>query len=509
MLRSVTRSARSRCAPLSTAAAADKTRDPSRVVNAYNVPDILKIPEYAAPDNSCGAVSPAHWDKDWSSDDIMKANRDNVMFTWAPSDPARAGCPLMVRGEGCYVYDDAGKEYLDWTSQAVCNNLGYTVPPAVKAAIDKQLDDLPYVYSGLAVTETRARLSNLLAELLPGDLNGFLFPSSGAEANEGAIRIARRFTGKHKIMSRYRSYHGGTATTMAATGDFRRHFAEQGTQGFVKIADPNPFGFSWGDSDAEASERSLASLHEQILMEGPETIAAIILEHVPGSGGVLLPPKGYLEGVDALCKKHGILLIADEVMTGFGRTGEMFGFQNFNVAPDIVTFAKGITAAWIPMSGIACSKEIQDHFRSVPLGYGATYNAHPVATACAYEVIKHTLEADVLGNVKALAPVMEEEMQRLTDEHECIRQARSIGLFGACDIVNTTGPDAGNRVSSLAGGGPAADKINAFKTAMRDEGLISLFRNCMIHVAPPLIITEPELRDGFNRLHRAIKTADF
>jgi adenosylmethionine-8-amino-7-oxononanoate aminotransferase len=478
-------------------------------VNAYNVPDRVPIPEYTAPDNSCGTVDKRHWDAEWSVDAISKASQDNVMFTWAPSDPARAGCPLIKEGKGCYVYDYDGKEYLDWTAQAVCNNLGHTPPQAVKDAVAKQLDTLPYVYSGLAVTEHRARLSNLLAELLAGDLNGFLFPSSGAVANAGALRIARRFTGKHKIMSRYRSYHGGTATAMAATGDFRRHFAETGQAGFVKIADPNPFGFSWGDTDEEACERSLGSLHEQILMEGPETIAGIILEHVPGSGGVLLPPKGYTEGVQALCKQYGILLIADEVMTGFGRTGEMFGFQNFDVQPDIVTFAKGITAAWIPMSGIACSKEIQDHFRDVPLGYGATYNAHPVSVACAYEVIKYTLEADVLGNVKALAPVLEEEMQRLVDEHDCIRQARTVGLFGGCDIVNTTGPDAGNRVSSLAGGGPAADKINLFKKAMKDEGLISLFRNCMIHVAPPLIITEPELRDGFNRLHRALKTANF
>ena len=491
------------------ASSAEPKREAHKVVNAPSIADAVPQPAYDAPSNACGDVSARHWEAEWSTAEIEAASQENGMFTWGPSDPARAGAPLISRGEGVYVYDRDGKQYLDWTSQAVCANLGYTVPPKVKAAVMKQFDELPYAYSGLAMTEVRARLSDLLGELLPGDLNGFIFPSSGAEANEGAIRMARRFTGRHKVMTRYRSYHGGTATTMAATGDFRRHFAEAGTSGFVKIVDPTPFGFSWGDDEATACARALGALREQILMEGPETIACMLLEAVPGAAGVLLPPKGYMEGVAALCKEHGILLIADEVMTGFGRSGEMFGFQHYAIQPDIVTFAKGISASYIPLSGIAVSKEIQDYFRTTPLGYGATYQAHPVAMACGYEVVKHTLEADVLGHVRELAPVLKELMQALADEHDCVRQVRSVGLFGAADLVNTSGPDAGNRVSPLQGGGPNAAKINGFKQAMLDEGLISLFRNCMIHVAPPLVITEPELRDGFDRMHRALKKADF
>lgn len=285
----------------------------STQVNSFDVADRLPPLPRGTYDTSCGEVSATHWDQEWSDADVHAASQKNGMFTWGASDPARAGAPLIKRGEGVYVYGHDGKQYLDWTSQAVCTNLGYTVPTQVQEAVTKQLAELPFVYSGLAMTEPRARLSNLLAELIPGDINGFIFPSSGAEANECAIRMARRFTGRQKIMTRYRSYHGGTTSTLTATGDFRRWFAEQGQSGFVKIADPNPFGFQWADTEEEAGERALGALHEQILMEGPETIAAFLLEHVPGSGGVLLPPNGYMEGVQALCKEYGILLIADEV----------------------------------------------------------------------------------------------------------------------------------------------------------------------------------------------------
>lgn len=451
-------------------------------------------------DTSTGTVSPSHWDKEWSSEQVHAASQEHGMFTWGPSDPARAAAPVIKYGEGIYVYDENGKQYMDWTSQAVCTNLGYTVPEHIREAVADQMEKLPFVYSGLAMTEPRARLSQLLAELLPGDLNGFIFPSSGGEANEGAIRMARRFTGRQKILTRYRSYHGGTASTLTATGDFRRWFAEP-SPGFVKIADPNPFSFAWGANEQEASDRALAVLHEQVLMEGPHTIAAMLLEHIPGAAGVLIPPKGYMEGVQAICKEYGIMLIADEVMTGFGRTGKMFGFQHFDVQPDIVTFAKGISAAWLPISGIACTTEIQDFFRTNPLGYGATYQAHPVPVTCAYEVVKYTIEQDIVGKVQALEPVLIEEMQALADNHDCVRNVRVKGLFAAVDLVDNKG----NRISPLQGGGPSEAKIAAFKQAMLDEGLISLFRNCILHVAPPLIITEEELRDGFKRMNRALK----
>jgi len=248
---------------------------------------------------------------------LQEAAERNVVATWGPTR-AVSSTRMMERGEGVHVFDKDGKKYLDWTSQAVCANLGHTVPPAVKKAVNRQLDRLPMVYGGTGLSEMRVRLASLLSELCPGDINGFVFPSGGGEANEAAIRIARRFTGKHKILNQYRSYHGGSTATLAATGDFRRWYAESGASGFVKMFNPQPFGFKWGNNDREKTGILLDMLDEQIRMEGPSTIAAIMLEPIVGAGGALVLPAGYMQGVRALCDKYDILLIMDEVMMGFG-----------------------------------------------------------------------------------------------------------------------------------------------------------------------------------------------
>lgn len=479
----------------------------STTLNALDVPDRSLTQALPQLDTRCGAPTRDHWAGTWSKAQIDNAAQKHVMFTYGPTDAQRDAVPLLRRGAGSYLYDDEGKAFLDWTSQAVCANLGHTVPASVKEAIMTQLDTLPYVYGGLGLVEPRARLAALLGELLPADLNGFLFPSSGAEANEAAIRIARQYTGRSKVLTRYRSYHGGTANSLAATGDFRRNFVSE-TPGFVKLMDPNPTQFSWGDSMAEASERARGALREQVLAEGPETIAAIMVEAIPGSAGVLLPPDGYVQAVRSICNEFGIVLIVDEVMAGFGRTGEMFGFQHFDdVVPDVVTFAKGLTGSYLPLAGVAMRSHLQDHFRSHPLGYGATYQAHPVSLACGYAVLKHMLDDDIVGTVKNVtAPILKEEMQSLVEDFDCIRQARSVGLFACADLVESA---TNQRVSGMQGGGPNATKIAEFKQALRAEGLIAFFRNCMIHVCPPLTIAPDELRDGFGKLRRALRAVDF
>merc|ERR1719221_796702 len=284
------------------------------------------------------------------------------MLTWSGA-AAIEGLPIIERAEGVYLYDMAGNKFLDWTSEAVCANLGHTVPTAVKEAMIKQLETLPFVYGGMAITPVRAKLASLLAEVAPGDLNGFLFPSSGGEANDCAIRLARLYTGKTKIFNQYRSYHGGSLGPLSATGDFRRHFAADFASGFVKMFNPEPHYFRWGDTDEKACEMTLACLEEQIVSEGPSTIAAIMLESVPGSAGVLIPAVGYMEGVRALCDKYDILMICDEVMTGFGRTGAMFAFQHFEgVIPDIFTSAKGLTGSWQPLSVVGVRQKLKDYF---------------------------------------------------------------------------------------------------------------------------------------------------
>jgi adenosylmethionine-8-amino-7-oxononanoate aminotransferase len=471
-------------------------------VNMQYIPDTK--PRVAPPvyDNSSGTPSASHWDEAWSKEQLQAAAENNAMNTWGPSRPV--GSAITVdRGEGVYVYDTNGNKYLDWTSQAVCSNLGHTVPPAVRDAINGQLDRMPMVYGGIGVTEIRLRLANLMSEICPGDINGFLFPCGGGEANEAAIRIARRYTGKHKIFNQYRSYHGGTTSTLAATGDFRRWYAEAGASGFVKMFNSQPFGLRWGSSDEEKTKLLLDMLDEQIRMEGPDTIAAIMMESIVGAGGVLVTPKGYMEGVRALCDKYNILLILDEVMVGFGRTGKFWGFQHFDgVIPDILTSAKGLSAAYMPIAVLGMRQKIKDHFMDRPLGWGATFANHPVAMACAYECVKHTLKHDLAGNAKKLEPVMVEEMEKLVSKHSSVRQARAIGLFGCLDLVGADG----NFIQEYQQA-PSA-KTMEFRKSMFANGLWGLFRPPLLHCAPPLVINEEELRDGFARLDKALDTLD-
>lgn len=454
-------------------------------------------------ENGTAEVSSSHWDEEWSADMLQDSADNNAMNTWGPSRPL-GNAPLIERAEGIYVYDKKGKQYLDWTSQAVCSNLGHTVPPAVKEAINTQLDKIPMVYGGIGATEVRLRLAKLMSEVCPGDINGFLFPNGGGEANEAAIRIARRFTGKHKIFNQYRSYHGGTASTLSATGDFRRWYAEQGQAGFVKMFNSQPFGFTWGDSDEDKTGLLLSMLEEQIRMEGPETVAAIMLESIVGAGGVLVTPKGYMEGVRAICDKYDILLILDEVMVGFGRTGKFWGFQHFEgVIPDILTSAKGLSSAYLPISVVGVRQKIKDYFMDKPLGWGATFANHPVGMACAYECVKYTIKENLPARAAALEKVMVEELHKIVTKHSSVRQARAIGLFGCLDLVGADG----QFVQQFQQ--PMSPKTMEFRQAMFENGLWGLFRPPLLHCAPPLIIEEDQLREGFRRLDKALRRLDW
>jgi len=482
------------------------TTPSKRRVNAHHVPDSRHAAPLASRDNQFNPsrVSAEHWSEEpWAPSAVRAAQSNHVMATWGSGSSASA-LPLIVKSEGVYLYDADGKQYLDWTSQAVCSNLGHTVPEAVQRAVATQLATLPYVYSGLGMTEVRCRLAQLMSEILPSGLTGLLFPCGGAEANEAAVRLARRYTGKHKVLTHYRSYHGGTSATLAATGDFRRCFDEPaGATGFVHTHSPLPYLFEWGADEESASRVALAALEEQILAEGPQTIAALMFESVVGSGGVLVHPRGYVQGAKALCEKYNILYIADEVMVGFGRTGTLWGFQQYaGVVPDIVTSAKGLSGAFLPLACVAVSEPIQRHFDSHPLGWGATYHAHPVALACGYEVVKHTLRAGLVERAKAFEPQMVAGMQRLLVAHPCVRQARAVGLFGCLDLVGRDG----QLLQRLEG--PPAPEAAELKAAMLREGLIGLFRPPHLHCAPPLVISEVELDDGFERLHRALTQLD-
>jgi len=442
----------------------------------------------------------------WSSDKLNASRELNpFMMTWVPGK-ARENVMNVTHGEGVYLYDDKGKQYLDWTSQAVCANLGHDVPQAVVQTAAQQMATLPFVYGGIGITEIRTRMNQLMSEVLPGDLRAAVFPSSGAEANEAGIMMARRFTGRHKIISWYRSYHGATAHAGAATGDFRRWYGSDQNPGFIKAFNPFPLFFNHGGNGAteeESVRAALNMLEEQILNEGPDQIAAIMMESVVGAGGCLVMPPGYMQGVRAICDHYGILMHCDEVMVGFGRTGKMFGFQNYEgVLPDIVSCAKGISGAALPLSMTACNEEIMRFFEDKPLGWGSTYQAHPVALAAAYENVKYILQHNIVGRAAAMAPLFEEQMQRLANDHPCIKQYRAIGMFGCFDVRDLDGRNPKLQHET------AHEAFHKYKKAYAENGLVGLHRYPHIHCAPPLVITEDELLDGFDRLDRSLTVLD-
>jgi taurine---2-oxoglutarate transaminase len=443
-----------------------------------------------------------HHADEWSRADVAEAMRANSVFSWGASDPLRESTIHMKRGEGVYLYDYDGKEYMDWSAGAVCTNLGHDVPQSIQDAVAQQMKDCAFMYGDLTSHDQRARLSALLAELAPADLNGFLYASGGSEANEAAIRMARRMTGRPKIMSRYRSYHGGSSSSLAMTGDPRTWAVDAGMPGFVKMMDPFPFNWQWDADPEKASRKCLDALHDQILYEGPESIAAIFLEAITGANGWLKPPDSYMQGVRALCDKYGILLVSDEVMNGFGRTGTMFGFQQFEgVIPDMFTFAKGVTSAYLPLSGVGMRDHVFDYFRTNPVGYGSTYFAHPVCCAAGYATLKHIVDTNLVDHVRAMEPVMAEGLAELVDAHPSVKQARVTGLGAGFDL----GDGKGNFMMNMHEAHPG---VPLLKKALADEGLITLMRGHHVHCTPPLIVNEQEIKKGIEKLHRGLDKLD-
>lgn len=456
--------------------------------------------------NKPPTVDPLHFEPlgSWGAVKISKSRENNpFMATWSAGN-TRHGVPLMTHGEGVYIFDSDGNKYLDWTSQAVCANLGHSLPESIVRAAAQQMSELPFMYAGNGITEVCVRMNQLMGEILPGDLRAAVYPSSGAEANEAGMMMARRFTGRSKILSWYRSYHGATANALSATGDYRRWYGGELVSNTIKVFNPFPLFFDYsGATEHEKVQQALNMLEEQILNEGPDQIASIMMESIVGAGGCLIMPDGYMQGVRAICDKYGILMHLDEVMMGFGRTGKMFGFQNYDgVIPDIVTCAKGISGSSIPLSMAACSEEIMNFFEDKPLGYGSTYQAHPVALASAYENVKYVLQYDIVGRVQKLSSLFESEMDRIASSHKCIKHYRAVGLIGCFDVHDKNGMN-----PKLQHEG-ANEAFKKYKAAFKANGLSGLHRYPHIHCAPPLIITEEELLDGFQRLDKTLSTLD-
>jgi taurine--2-oxoglutarate transaminase len=429
-----------------------------------------------------------------SSDEIVALAKKHTIFEWSPQGTFD---PLPVaRAKGVYFWTPDGKRYLDFNSQLMCVNIGHGDERVVKAIAD-QASQLLYANPFLA-TEPRARLGAKLAGLCPGDIDVFFFTNAGAEANENAFKIARAFTGRQKILARYRSYHGATAAAINATGDPRR-WSQPPMPGIVHVLDP----YHGVQRGWESVEASLAYLDEVIQLEGAHTIAAFILEPVTGTNGILVPPDGYLQGVRALCDTYGILLIADEVMSGFGRTGAWFAVNHWNVVPDIITMAKGLTSAYVQLGAVGMKRKIAEHFTGTPFPSGLTYNSHTLGCATALAAIRVIEEDGLIDRARKSGYLMADLLTDLAARHPSVGAVRSIGLFGIIELVRNR-----QTMEPMAPFNGTSPEMAAVSKFFRDEGLYTIVRWNYFFTNPPLPISEAELREGFAIIDRALDIAD-
>jgi taurine--2-oxoglutarate transaminase len=427
--------------------------------------------------------------------EVVALSKKHTISEWAVQG---AVDPIPVeRAEGIYFYTPEGKRYIDFNSQLMSVNIGHSDPRVVKA-IQEQAAKLCYVTPGGMTTEPRARLGAKLAQLTPGDIDVFFFTNGGAESVENAFKIARAYTGRHKILSRYRSYHGATAAAMAATGE-PRSWAQPPLPGMVHFTD----WYHGVDREPDSAEVALRNLEELVMLEGPQTIAAIIVESVTGTNGVLIPPDGYMQGVRALCDKHGIVMIADEVMAGFGRTGEWFAINHWKVVPDIMTMAKGITSSYVALGAVGMRRKIGDFFQDKMFPGGLTYSSHALACAAALATIAVYEEDDLINRAKRMGKVMAELMSDLAKRHPSVGTARSIGLFGVIELIR----DRKTR-QPMAPFNGTSPEMGALGKFFRQEGLFTLVRWNYFFTNPPLIITEEQLREAFGIIDRGLEITD-
>jgi taurine--2-oxoglutarate transaminase len=429
-----------------------------------------------------------------TGDDIVALSKKHTITEYAAQDAVN---PIPVeRAKGVYFWTPEGKRFIDFNSQLMSVNIGHGDPRVIKA-ITEQAEKVTYVTPSMT-TEARARLGAKLAGIAPGDIDAFFFTNGGAEANENAFKIARAVTGRQKILARYRSYHGGTAAAIAATGD-PRGWSQPPMPGIVHVLDPY-HGVARGWDEAQTS---LRYLEEVIQLEGPHTIAAFILETVTGTNGILIPPPGYLEGVRALCDKHGILMIADEVMAGFGRTGEWFAVNHWNVVPDMMTMAKGLTSSYVPMGAVGVRRHIADAFKEKPFPGGLTYSSHPLACAAALATIAVYEEDGLIARAKQTGVLLTELHADLARKHRSVGAVRSIGLFGVIELVRNR-----STLEPLAPFNGTSPEMAALGKFFRDEGLFTFVRWHYFFTNPPLCITEEELREGIAIIDRGLEITD-
>ncbi|MFF1476998.1 aspartate aminotransferase family protein [Streptomyces sp. NPDC058301] len=435
---------------------------------------------------------------------VKAADRAHVFHSWSAQGLID---PLAVAGaEGSYFWDYDGNRYLDFTSGLVFTNIGYQHPKVV-AAIQEQAGKLATFAPAFAV-EARSEAARLIAERTPGDLDKIFFTNGGAEAVENAIRMARLHTGRHKVLSAYRSYHGATSTAINLTGDPRRWASDTGAAGVVHFWAPFLYRSAfYSTTEAEECARALTHLEDTIAFEGPGGIAALILETVPGTAGIMTPPPGYLAGVREICDRYGIVLVLDEVMSGFGRTGSWFAADLYGVTPDLMTFAKGVNSGYVPLGGVAISAEIAATFDKRPFPGGLTYSGHPLACAAAVATINVMEDEGVVGHAAHIgSTVLEPGLRELAARHPSVGEVRGTGAFWALELVKNR--ETREPLVPYNASGADAAPMAAFGAACKKNGLWPFINMNRTHVVPPCNITEGEAKEGLAVLDEALSVAD-
>jgi taurine---2-oxoglutarate transaminase len=443
---------------------------------------------------------------DLPDDEILQLSREHVFWTW--SAQAKVSPLPLKSAKGVYFWDISGKRYLDFNSMTMCVNIGHGDERVIEAMV-AQTRELPYAAPGMA-TRIRAIASKLVADISPkGQLKKVLFTLGGADANENAIKLARGYTGKFKILARYRSYHGATAGAMALTGDPRRVAWEPGLMpGVVHFLDPYRYRSTFHRTTPDISEADfcqdyLNHLEEIIRFEGPKTIAAILVESVTGTNGVIVPPEGYLQGVRSLCDRYGIIMIADEVMSGFGRTGKWFAVDHWGVVPDIMTMAKGLTSGYAPLGAVAMKASIADAFNEHVYESGLTYTSHPVSLAAAVANIDVMHTDGLVEHSAEMGPVLNRLLKDLGEAHPSVGEVRSIGLFGVIELVRDR-----KTKEPLAPYNGSSPEMALFRKTCLEKGLYLYTHWHTVLIIPPLPITEAQLKEGFAVLDEALEAID-
>ena len=412
--------------------------------------------------------------------------------------------PIPIeKADGIYMWDFDGNRYSDMSSQLVNLNVGHNCRPIIEA-IKEQAEKYCYLSPSYG-SEPRAKLAKMIIDLMPDNMGKVFFTNGGADANENAIKIARMYTGRNKVFSRYRSYHGSTFGAGNLTGEPRRYPLEPGIPGFVHFFDPyiyrEPIKF---ESEKAAADYYVAKLREQVIYEGPDSVAAIVMETITGSNGVIIPPEGYLQGVRKLCDEFGIMMICDEVMAGCGRTGKMFAFENFGVKPDIVSFAKGVTCGYVQLGGVAVSKEVAAYFDDHLLSCGLTYSAHPLACAAGVACVNYYKEANILENVNKVGKVLGDILEELKVKHPCVGDVRYIGLFTSIELVK----DKETKEPLVPYGKDPEGRMGKIIGALKAKGFMTYSHENMIFVSPPLIITEEQIKEEMVKVDDVLYDVD-